>query len=153
MHSRHSSVKYRTLTFIDKECWWGSDTHIKLDIHLIHNSPEYLEWNSAYEKLEGFFPLKYAILSFGKCLNYWMSGFQRGDIFFLNCDNTELKDPLKYFFFCFRTASLGGSGKVILQSWTGMFFFFPLRRDMHRMSFPLWYPCSFKTENIFLKSI
>jgi len=31
--------------------------------------PKVLEWNSAEEKLKGFFPLKYAILSFGKCLN------------------------------------------------------------------------------------
>jgi len=26
-------------------------------------------------------PLKYAILSFGKCLNYQISGFQKGDFF------------------------------------------------------------------------
>jgi len=47
--------------------------------------------------LEGFFSLKYEILSFEKCLNDYSSGFQRGDIFLiltiLNC-----KDPLKYFF-------------------------------------------------------
>jgi len=38
-------------------------------LSLTHNSPKYLERNSALEKLEGFFPLKYGILSFGKCLN------------------------------------------------------------------------------------
>jgi len=31
---------------------------------------QYLEWNLASEKLKGFSPLKYAILSFGKCRNY-----------------------------------------------------------------------------------
>jgi len=40
--------------------------------------------------MKGFFPLKYAISSLGKCLNNYNSGFQRGDIF-LNYDNTELK--------------------------------------------------------------
>jgi len=39
---------------------------------------EYLEWNLALEKLEGFFPLKYAISMFGKRLNYSILGFQRG---------------------------------------------------------------------------
>jgi len=48
---------------------------------LIHKSPKYLERNLAQEKFEGFFPLNYAILSFGKFLNYSSSGFQRGDIF------------------------------------------------------------------------
>ena len=52
-------------------------------LNLTHNSPEYLEWNLALEKFEGFFPLNYAILSFGKCLNYWILGFQRGDIFYI----------------------------------------------------------------------
>jgi len=41
-----------------------------------------------------FFQLKYAILSFGKCLNNQISGFQRGDIF-LNCDKTELNRSSK----------------------------------------------------------
>jgi len=40
--------------------------------------------------MEGVFPLKYAILSFGKCLNYSIPGFQWDDIF-LNYDNTEPK--------------------------------------------------------------
>jgi len=40
-----------------------------LSCSLTYNSPKYFGWNSAYEKLKGFFPLKYAILSFGKCLN------------------------------------------------------------------------------------
>jgi len=30
--------------------------------------------------MEGFLALKYAILSFGKCLNNKISGFERGDI-------------------------------------------------------------------------
>jgi len=30
--------------------------------------------------------------------------------YFLNCDNTEQKRSYRIFFFCFRTASLGGSG-------------------------------------------
>jgi len=34
----------------------------------------------------------------------------RGVIFFLNCDDTELKIFCKILFFCFRTALLGGSG-------------------------------------------
>jgi len=38
-------------------------------VSLTHNSLKCLEWNSAYEKLKGFFPLKYAILRFEKCLN------------------------------------------------------------------------------------
>jgi len=33
---------------------------------LTQNSPVYLEWYLAKEKLEGFFPLKYAILSYGE---------------------------------------------------------------------------------------
>jgi len=49
---------------------------------LTHNSPK-LEWNLATEKFEGFFLLSYAIFSFGKCLNYLISGFQMGDIFTL----------------------------------------------------------------------
>jgi len=35
------------------------------------------------EKLEGFFPLKYEILNFEKFLNYYILGFQRGDIFLI----------------------------------------------------------------------
>jgi len=50
-----------------------------------------LERNLALEKFKGIFQLKYAILSFGKCPNNLISGFQRGDIFFLNCDDTELE--------------------------------------------------------------
>jgi len=38
-------------------------------VPLTHNSPKYLERNSAQEKVEEFFPLKYEILSFEKCLN------------------------------------------------------------------------------------
>jgi len=37
---------------------------------LTHNSPKYLERISASEKFQGFFPLNYAISSFGKRLNY-----------------------------------------------------------------------------------
>jgi len=37
--------------------------------NLNHNSPKYLEWNLAEEILEGFFSIKYAIFSFGKCPN------------------------------------------------------------------------------------
>jgi len=40
--------------------------------------------------LNGFFTLKYAILSFGKYLNNYISGFQRGDNF-LKCDDTDGK--------------------------------------------------------------
>jgi len=36
---------------------------------LTYNSPKYLEWNLAGEKLEEFSPLQYKILSFKKCLN------------------------------------------------------------------------------------
>jgi len=36
---------------------------------------------SLREIIRIFFPLKYAILSFEKGLNYKISGFQRGDIF------------------------------------------------------------------------
>jgi len=56
-----------------------------------------------------FFSLKHAILSFGKCLNNLILGFQ-GDDIFLHCDKTKLKRSSKIFFFCFRAASLGGSG-------------------------------------------
>ena len=45
---------------------------------LTHNRPKCLEWNSASEKLEVFFPLKYEILRLEKCLNL---SLQRGDIF------------------------------------------------------------------------
>ena len=48
---------------------------------LTHNIPKYGGWNSALEKLKGIFTLKYAFLSFEKCLNDSISGFQRGDIF------------------------------------------------------------------------
>jgi len=48
---------------------------------LTHNSPKYLERNLAQEKTKGFFPMKYAILSYGKCPNNLISGFQ-GVIFF-----------------------------------------------------------------------
>jgi len=63
--------------------------------------------------MERIFPIKYAILSFRKCLNYKISGFQRGDILLLKCDNTELKTLLKKI----RTASLGGAVR------RGIFFF------------------------------
>jgi len=39
-----------------------------------------LELNSAEEKLKGL-PIKYEILRFEKCLNDYISGFQRGDVF------------------------------------------------------------------------
>jgi len=61
------------------------------------------------KEIEWIFQIRYEILSFEKCLNKGISGFQRGDIF-LNCGNTELKRSSKIFFFCFRTASLDGSG-------------------------------------------
>ena len=64
---------------------------------LTPNSPKYLEWNSVYEKLKGFFPLKYAILSFGKCLNNQILGFQRGYVLRI-VTVLNWKDPLKYFF-------------------------------------------------------
>jgi len=66
----------------------------KIDHHFTLNSPKYLDWNLAEEKFEEFFPLNYAIWSLGKCLNYWILVFQRGNIFF-NCDNTELKRSSK----------------------------------------------------------
>jgi len=34
-------------------------------------------------EIERNLPFKYTILSFGKCLNYSISGFQRGDIFLI----------------------------------------------------------------------
>jgi len=37
---------------------------------LTHYIPKYLEWNLAGEEFEGFFPLKYEIWSFWKCVNY-----------------------------------------------------------------------------------
>jgi len=48
--------------------------------NLTLDSPKYSEWNLAYEKLQAFFPLKYAILSFGKCLIKFQ--VSRGVIFF-----------------------------------------------------------------------
>jgi len=48
---------------------------------LTHKRLKHLELNLASEKFEGFFPSNYAILSFGKCLIYLISGFQRGGIF------------------------------------------------------------------------
>ena len=52
--------------------------------------------------------MKYTILSFGKCLNF---KFQVSEgCHFLICVNTELKRSSGIFFFCFRTASLDGSG-------------------------------------------
>jgi len=47
--------------------------------------------------MEGFFPLKYAILSYEKCQNCEISGFLRGDIVY-NETILNWKDPLKYFF-------------------------------------------------------
>jgi len=41
-----------------------------VNLVLTHNSPKYLDVNLALEKFQGFFPLNYAIFSFGKCLNY-----------------------------------------------------------------------------------
>jgi len=57
-----------------------SDTMRDSNRYLTHNSPKYLEWNLAFRKFEGFFPLNYAVLSFERCLNYSNSGFQRSDI-------------------------------------------------------------------------
>jgi len=62
--------------------------------------------------IKRIFPLKYANSSFGKCLNNQMSGFQGWCLFF-NRNNTELKrssNIFYLFFFCFRTATLGGNG-------------------------------------------
>jgi len=67
-----------TLAIVTKPTWATSRAP-----KLTHNSPKYLEWNLALEEFEGFFPLNCAILSFQKCLNYQISGFQRGDIFFI----------------------------------------------------------------------
>jgi len=39
-------------------------SHFLFD-YLTYNRPKYLEWNLASEQLGGFFPLKYAISSFG----------------------------------------------------------------------------------------
>jgi len=47
------------------------DVMMKTIVHaLTYNSPKYLEWNFAWGKFEGFFPLKYEILSFEKCFSY-----------------------------------------------------------------------------------
>jgi len=37
---------------------------------LTHDSPKYLEGNLGLEEIRRIFPINYAILSFGKCLNY-----------------------------------------------------------------------------------
>jgi len=58
---------------------------------LTHNSPKLLKCIPAEERLEGFSPLKYEILSFEKCLNYQVS---RG-VYFLNCGYPELKRSSK----------------------------------------------------------
>jgi len=56
-------------------------------------------WSEIYLKRnwKDFFPLKYEILSYEKCLNFWISSFQTGDIFWI-VTILNLKDPLKYFF-------------------------------------------------------
>jgi len=55
---------------------------------------------------ERIFPLKYAILTLGKCRNNYIPGFQAGDIF-LNCDNTELNRSSEIFFFLFPNSIAG----------------------------------------------
>jgi len=63
---------------------------------LTHNSPKYLEWNLASEKLKGFFPVKirnFKLLKMPKLLNL---RFPEG-WYFLNCDNTERKRSSKTF--------------------------------------------------------
>jgi len=47
-----------------------------------------------------FFPLTLSISSIGKCLNYLISGFQRGDFF--KFDNTERKRPSQILLFSKR---------------------------------------------------
>jgi len=64
------------------------------------------------EEIEGLLPLNYAKLNFGKRLKYQIFVFQRGDIFLI-LTMLNLKDPL-HFFFCFRTALLGGCGLIVL---------------------------------------
>jgi len=61
---------------------------------LTQNSPKYLEWNLAEEKLEGFFPLKYKILSFWKMPKLLDFRFPE-EWYFLKCDYTELKRSSK----------------------------------------------------------
>jgi len=53
---------------LEKKCFWNKVDTTYFSAALTHNTPKYLEGNSAQEKLKGFSPLKYAILSFGKCL-------------------------------------------------------------------------------------
>ena len=67
-----------------------------------------------------FFPLKYEILSFGKCLNYWISGFQRGNIFLI-VTILNWKDPLKYFFLF--PNSIAGRLWVKTSCWMRQCFF------------------------------
>jgi len=56
-------------------------------------------WSEIYRlrAIQRIFPLKCATLSFGKCKNYQISGFQRGDIFLILTILNE-KERLKYFF-------------------------------------------------------
>jgi len=63
--------------------------------------------------------IKYAILSFQKCLNYSISGIQEGDFFF-NCDNTKLKRSSKINFSVSenRWTVRGWSEIFLLITWT-----------------------------------
>jgi len=77
---------------------------------LTPNSPKYLEWNLAEEKLGGIFYFhirNFKLWKMPKLLNYKFP--ERW--YFLNWDNTELKRSSKNKFFWSRTASLG-DGKL-----------------------------------------
>ena len=56
------------------------------------------------------FPIKSRNFKLWKKLIFLNFRLPEGWYFFFNFDNTELERYSKIFFFCFRTASLGGSG-------------------------------------------
>ena len=45
--------------------------------------PEVFGMKFSLREIRRIFPLNYVILSFGESLNYYFSGFQRGDIFLI----------------------------------------------------------------------
>jgi len=67
-------------------------TNIEFQLNPQH--PKLFGVKFSLRAIKRIFPLNYAILSFGKCLNYYISGLQRGDIFF-NFDKTQLKRSSK----------------------------------------------------------
>jgi len=82
---------------------------------LVISTAQFILSEISLREIRGIFSIELRKFKLGKCPYYSTSGLQRGDVFKLWQYWT--KKILKNYFFCFRTASLGGSGLLIDFVW------------------------------------